>query len=107
MLCFVAKTNKEYCMINTLIATMPDGRKYVFDRDATEYSIEDNGDLFMDWYGIYLWEADDIHIDGDELFYIDIKSDFFKDIFEKAELSFKLEDDADKDYRVTDITLYF
>lgn len=63
MLCFVAKTNKEYCMINALIATMPDGRRYVFDRDTTEYSIEDNGDLFMDWYGIYLWEADDIHID--------------------------------------------
>ena len=63
MLCFVAKTNKEYCMINTLVATMPDGRKYVFDRDTTEYSIEDNGDLFMDWYGICLWEADDIHID--------------------------------------------
>ena len=61
MLCFAAKTNKEYCMINILIATMPDGRKYVFDRDTTEYSIEDNGDLFMDWYGIYLWEADDIH----------------------------------------------
>lgn len=40
MLCFVAKTNKKYCMINTLVATMPDGRKYVFDRDTTEYSIE-------------------------------------------------------------------
>ena len=61
MLCFVAKTNKEYCMINTLVATMPDGRKYVFDRDTTEYSIEDNGGLFIDWYGICLWEADDIH----------------------------------------------
>lgn len=107
MLCFTARTNKEYCMINTLVATMPDGRKYVFDRDTTEYSIEDNGDLFMDWYGIYLWEADDIHIDGDEPFYIDIKSDFFKDIFEKAEFSFELEDDADEDYRVADITLYF
>ena len=106
MLCFVAKTNKEYCMINTLVATMPDGKKYIFDRDTTEYSIEDNGDLFMDWYGIYLWETDDIHIDGDEPFYIDIKSDFFKDIFEKAELFFELEDDADEDYRVTDITLY-
>lgn len=107
MLCFVAKTNKEYCMINTLVATMPDGRKYIFDRDTTEYSIEDNGDLFMDWYGIYLWDADDIHIDGDEPFYIDIKSDFFKDIFEKATLSFELEEDADEDYRVTDITLYY
>lgn len=105
MLCITAKTNKEYCMINTLVATMPDGRRYVFDRDTTEYEIEDNS-LFMDWYGIYLWEADDIHIDGDEPFYIDIKSDFFEDIFEKAELSFELEDDADEDYRVTDITLY-
>lgn len=99
MLSMTAITNKDYCMINTLVATMPDGKKYVFDRDMTEYSIEDNGDLFMDWYGIYLWEAD-------EPFYIDIKSDFFKDIFEKAELSFELEDDADEDYRVTDITLY-
>lgn len=26
MLCFVAKTNKEYCMINTLVATMPNGK---------------------------------------------------------------------------------
>lgn len=106
MLCFVAKTNKEYCMINTLVATMPDGRKYIFDRDTTKYSIEDNGDLFMDWYGIYLWDADDIHIDGDEPFYIDIKSDFFKDIFEKATLFFELEDDADEDYRVTLVDLY-
>lgn len=106
MLCFVTKTNKGYCMINTLVATMPDGRKYVFDRDTTEYSIEDNGDLFMDWYGIYLWDADDIHIDGDEPFYIDIKNDFFKDIFEKAKLSFELEDDADEDYRVTLVDLY-
>lgn len=48
MLCFVAKTNKEYCMINTLVTTMPDGRRYVFDRDTTEYFIEDDGDLFMD-----------------------------------------------------------
>ena len=106
MLHIEARTNKEYCMINTLVATMPDGRRYVFDRDTTEYSIEDNGNLFMDWHGIYLWEADDIHIDGDEPFYIDIKSDFFKDIFDKAELSFELEDDADENYRVTDITLY-
>lgn len=105
MLSMMAVTNKDYCMVNTLIATTPDGEEYVFDRDTTEYSIEDNGDLFMDWYGIYLWKADDIHIDGDEPFYIDIKSDFFKDIFEKAELSFELEDDADEDYGVTDITL--
>ena len=100
MLCFVVKTNKEYCMINTLVATMPDGRKYVFDRDTTEYSIEDNGDLFMDWYGVYLW-------DGEEPIYIDIDSQAFRDVVTNAEFVFELEEDAEEDYRVTDITLYF
>ena len=99
-------------MINTLVATMPDGRRYILDRDATGYDFHKDkktGDiiLVMDWYGAYLWEANDIHIDGDEPFYIDVESDLFKDIFEKAELSFELEDDVDEDYRVTDITLYF
>lgn len=98
MLCFVAKTNKEYCMINTLVATMPDGEEYVFDRDMTEYSIN-NGVLIMNWYGVYLW-------DGEEPVYIDIDSQAFKDIVINATLSFELEDDADEDYRVTDITLY-
>lgn len=111
MLHIEARTNREYCMINTLIATMPDGRRYVFDRDETRYDFhkdETTGDiiLVMNWYCVYLWEADDIHIDGYEPFYIDVESDFFKDIFERAKLSFELEDDADEQYRVTDIALY-
>ena len=35
MLHIEVRTNREYCMINTLIATMPDGRKYVFDREIS------------------------------------------------------------------------
>ena len=31
MLSMMAVTNKDYCMVNTLIATMPDGEEYVFD----------------------------------------------------------------------------
>ena len=42
MLSMTAITNKDYCMINTLVATMPDGKKYVFDRDMTEYSIRES-----------------------------------------------------------------
>ena len=99
MLCFVAKTNKEYCMINTLVSTMPDGTEYVFDRDMTEYSIR-NGVLIMNWYGVYLW-------DGEEPTYIDIDSQAFRDVVTNAEFSFELEEDAEEDYIVTDITLYF
>lgn len=51
MLSMMAVTNKDYCMVNTLIATMPDGEEYVFDRDMTEYSIN-NGILIMNWYGV-------------------------------------------------------
>ena len=43
MLSIMAVTNKDYCMINTLVATTPDGTEYVFDRDMTEYSIR-NGE---------------------------------------------------------------
>lgn len=99
MLSIMAVTNKDYCMINTLVATAPDGTEYVFDRDMTEYSIK-NGVLIMNWYGVYLW-------DGEELTYIDIDSQAFKDIVTNAEFSFELEEDAEKDYIVTDITMYF
>lgn len=58
MLSMMAVTNKDYCMVNTLIATMPDGEEYVFDRDMTEYSIN-NGVLVMNWYGIYLWDGEE------------------------------------------------
>lgn len=101
MLSIMAVANKDYCMINTLVATTPDGTEYVFDRDMTEYSIK-NGVLVMNWYGVYLW-------DGEEPTYIDIDIDSqaFRDVVTNAELSFELEEDAEEDYRVTDITLYF
>lgn len=99
MLSIMAVTNKDYCMINALVATTPDGTEYVFDRDMTEYSIN-NGVLIMNWYGVYLW-------DGEEPTYIDIDSQAFRDVVTNAEFSFELEEDAEEDYRVTDITLYF
>ena len=99
MLSITAKTNKDYCMINTLVAITPDGTEYVFDRDMTECSIK-NGVLIMNWYGVYLW-------DGKEPTYIDIDSQAFRDVVTNAEFSFELEEDAEEDYIVTDITLYF
>lgn len=99
MLSMMAVTNKDYCMINTLVATAPDGTEYVFDRDMTEYSIK-NGVLIMNWYGVYLWV-------GEEPIYIDIDSQAFRDVVTNAEFSFELEEDAEEDYIVTDITLYF
>lgn len=95
MLSMTAITNKDYCMINTLVATMPNGKKYVFDRDMTEYSIRDGSTqvvkncnvLDMSWYGVYLW-------DGEEPTYIDTDSPAFKDIVTNAKLEFELEEDA-------------
>lgn len=98
MLSIMAVTNKDYCMINTLVATTPDGTEYVFDRDMTEYSIR-NGVLIMNWYGVYLWG-------GEEPTYIDIDSQAFRDVVTNAEFSFELEDDVDEDYRVTLVDLY-
>lgn len=99
MLSITAKTNKDYCMINTLVATTPDGKEYIFDRDMTEYSIKNNGVLDMSWYGVYMW-------DGEEEAYIDTDSQAFKDIVTNAKLEFELEEDAEDDYEVADITLW-
>lgn len=108
MLSIMAVTNKDYCMINALVATTPDGTEYVFDRDMTEYSIRNGSTqvvkncnvLDMSWYGVYLW-------DGEEPTYIDTDSPAFKDIVTNAKLEFELEEDAEDDYSVTNITLWY
>lgn len=103
MLSITAKTNKDYCMINTLVATTPDGKQYVFDRDMTEYSIKNNDVLDMNWYGVYMWDSEE----PEEQTCIDTDSPAFMDIVTNAKLEFELEEDAEDDYSVTNITLWF
>lgn len=96
---FVAKTNKDYCMVNTAIFHLKQGGTITVDRGRTEYSIT-NGILSMEWISCYIWA-----INGEKVFSeeVSVLSDNFAHLLEDAWVKFELEDDADDDYSVTDI----
>lgn len=97
---FSAKTNKDYVMINTATFKLSDGRTIIIDRDITEYTNED-GNLEMLWRGCYIWAINDDYLD--EPLYLEYEE--FVKLMEGAELvELYLEDDADEDYTVTDVT---
>lgn len=94
---FSGITNKNYCMINSITFRLPNGCSLTIDRDETEYTIEDDGEISMTWYGCYLWEIDGYNI-VDHPAYL---NDDGAGLLEGAELeSVNLEDDADEDYYV-------
>lgn len=98
---FSAKTNKDYCMINTATFYLKEGGSVTLDRDNSFYSIVD-GKLEMEWEGIYIWEVNEecIFINCPNLIYPG--SDLVS-LLEGAYVKLNLEDDADEDYAVTDI----
>lgn len=105
---FTAKTNKDYCRINTATFRLKSGGTITLDRDATRFSV--NGDVLdMTWTGVYVWEVNgrhifdsynprELYVDGEEL---------CKIIDWAAPIDFDLEDDADEDYEVTNIEAYY
>lgn len=96
---FTAKTNKSYCMINTVTFRLPEGTTLTIDREITDYSIED-GELSMVWEHCYIWEINGVNIFDREF---PLNSDAAS-LLETAELiCVDLEDDADPDYYVRDI----
>lgn len=101
-ICFTAKTNKDYVMINTAVFQLKCGIRVTVDRDRTEWGIED-GKLAMEWRECYLWEVNDIGV-FDAPAYL---NEYGAELFEGAKLvELNLEDDADSDYEVTDIEFF-
>lgn len=99
MLCFVAKTNKDYCMINLAKFRLKNGIEISIDRTYTMYEIE-NGNLNMNWEGCYLWELCGYNIFDKEAYL----NDEMCVLLQSAELiELELEDDADEDYDVWNI----
>ena len=86
---FTGKTNRDYCMVNTAIFKLSDGREVTVDRDNTRYMIKDV-ELEMLWIDCYIWSDDEA----------DYKID--ANLFNGAEfIGFELEDDADADYEIS------
>ena len=97
---FTAKTNKDYVMINSATFRLKTGTEIVIDRKETYYDIDDNFNLDMEWSGCYLWAIDGNYIYDKEY----LLNDDAIELLKTAELvSLDLEDDADSDYKVTDI----
>jgi len=100
---FKAKTNKDYCMVNTAIFHLKDGGNITIDRKETYFSVK-NGILSMDWEGCYLWE-----VNGEAIFdghYYPFIADAFSitNLLKGSWVELCLEDDAEEDYIVTDVT---
>lgn len=85
VLYFGCCTNKDYVMVNNAIFVDNEGKEYCVDREWTYYTNEE-GELSMDWGGLYLWDGEDEHEITEELA---MKLDFDH---------LELEDDADEDY---------
>ena len=100
---FTCKTNKDYCMINTLKAKLTTGSTITLDRNETEYDISEDGTLSMTWLGVYIWAIDECFIFGSNGNIIDDEYSVqeLNELLENAEYEFELEDDApDEDYSV-------
>lgn len=97
---FQAKTNKEYAMVNVAKFRLPDGTVLTVDRHETDYSIND-GILDMEWSGCYLWSVNGLTLFDNECALL---GDYAAEYLNRAECELELEDDADDDYEVTDVT---
>ena len=99
---FTAKTNKDYVMINSATFKSTSGKVLIIDRDTTEYDNEE-GNLEMIWRDCYIWAIDDNY--EEEPLYLNYEE--FHSLLDGAELiSLNLEDDADDDYEVFEISWY-
>ena len=90
-ICFKGTTNKNYVMINTLILkNKKDESKpvIVIDRDLTEYTIEDDGTIKMEWRGCYIWDGENPNYNINDLDLNDY------------EATIEAEDDAPEDYEL-------
>ena len=96
---FNARTNKDYMMINTAIFHLKDGGTITIDRDETFYTLENNV-LDMTWHNVYIWEINGYNV-FETLAY---PTEDLVDLLDGAWVELVLEDDADTDYTVTDIT---
>lgn len=96
---FKAKTNKDYCMINSAKFILKNGTEILIDRTWTDFEIED-GILNMLWEDCYLWELCGYNIFDREAYL----NDEAYGLLRTAKLiELELEDDADDDYEVWDI----
>ena len=95
---FSGKTNKDYIMVNTAVFHLRDGGTVTLDRDETDYCIE-NGTLSMVWNGIYLWEINGVFVFGTPMY----PAEDLSKLLEGSWVELELEDDADEDYRITDV----
>lgn len=97
---FTAKTNKDYCMVNTAVFITPTKTLLTVDRDRTDWSVVGEK-LKMEWNGCYLWEIDGHNFTDFPAY---LNEDAAKGLFHEAQLlTLELEDDADPDYIVEDI----
>ncbi len=97
-------TNKNYCMVNTAKFHLKNGGIITVDREETEYTVNTEiNQLSMLWKGVYLWAVNDCYLfDGEDRVYPNAEE--FIELISGATLELELEDDADEDYVVTDIT---
>jgi len=62
---FECYTNYNLVALNALKIKLASGSVLTIDRDKTEWSVEENGRLSMEWKGVYLWAIDDCNIFSD------------------------------------------
>ena len=96
------KTNHNYCMVNTAIFHLQGGGTITLDRKETQYSIHD-GIIDMDWIDLYLWAVNQCNIFGSD-YYTEFDPEELCSLLKGAWLYLELEDDADEDYKITDIS---
>lgn len=72
---------------NTISVKLKDGREIVLDRDQTEYTVNEDGTMTMEWLGVYIWNGENPDYDISE------------DMMNGAKIiSIEIEEDADPDY---------
>ena len=68
---------------------LKDGREITLDRDQTEYTVNEDGTMTMEWLGVYIWN-------GENPDYT-----ISKDMMNGAKIiSIDIEEDADPDYEL-------
>jgi hypothetical protein len=105
-LIFKARTNKDYCMINTAVFHLVNGGTITIDRKQTRFSITD-GVLEMEWEEIYLWAVNGENIFDSSYYPLYPDEKAMRNLIKFAQVEFELEDDADEDYIVDNIRWNF
>ncbi len=96
-----AKTNHDYCYINTAVFHLKNGGTLTLDRKETEYSVED-GRLTMLWRGVYIWafNGENFALSGE----VEPDTEALVNLLTGARIEIELEDDTpDSDYQITDV----